>query len=314
MVEFRYSGNSRKAGVYKIINLTNNRVYIGSSKEFKERWRAHEYALRTNKHSNKFLQSDFNKCGTDVFVFEVVEIVEGPKETRLLKEEGYINQYFGSNCYNLIRKTSRTEGARIFSKHPEITRVKMSAAHKGKHLSEEHKEKIGKSNSGKIRSAETKKKISETHKQLGTTPPSPLGAVLSDEHKEKIRKGNLGKIYSEETREKCRLINLCRKHTEQTRKNMSDAHRGKRKPLSAETKKKLSETHRRLGTRPTRAYNLNPTFDNIFLLSPHGVLYTCIYSVSQFSKDNNVNRQYISEVIRGKRKSYKGWKLANPNT
>lgn len=45
---------------------------------------------------------------------------------------------------------------------------------KGKKLSEEHKRKIG-----------------ETHKQIGNKPPSPYGRKVSEETKEKIRKSNL---------------------------------------------------------------------------------------------------------------------------
>ena len=85
-MEFKYEGNSLKSGVYKITNTANGRVYYGSAKEFKRRWKGHEYSLRSGKHSNRFLLADYNKCGTDAFVFEVLEIVDGTKEERLLKE------------------------------------------------------------------------------------------------------------------------------------------------------------------------------------------------------------------------------------
>jgi len=54
----------------------------------------------------------------------------------------------------------------------------------GKHFSEEHKDKISKSNLGKKRSPETKRRISEAH----------LGKSLSQEHKNKIAIGNSGEL------------------------------------------------------------------------------------------------------------------------
>ena len=93
-MEFRYEGKSLKAGIYKITNTQNGRIYIGSAKEFKRRWKQHFKSLETNKHHNKFLQADFVKCGEQAFLFEVLEVVEGTREERLAKEEVYLKQWF----------------------------------------------------------------------------------------------------------------------------------------------------------------------------------------------------------------------------
>lgn len=105
-----YNGNSKKSGVYKIINIINNRIYIGSCKSFKQRYKEHLNSLRNNKHSNKFLQADFNKCGEDLFEFYILEVVEGLKINRLEKEQYYLNQYFdnGNMCYNLRKDAADT--------------------------------------------------------------------------------------------------------------------------------------------------------------------------------------------------------------
>lgn len=67
---------------------------------------------------------------------------------------------------------------------------------KGKHLSEEHKKRIGKTNKiaqkGKKLSEETKQKISEAKK----------GHTVSEETKRKISEANKGHTVSEETRKK----------------------------------------------------------------------------------------------------------------
>ena len=94
-MEYKYEGKSLKSGVYKLTNKNNNKVYIGSAKRFKERWNQHAASLRRNKHYNKYLQADFNKCGEEAFVFEVIEIIEGTKEDRLVVEQRYINLHYG---------------------------------------------------------------------------------------------------------------------------------------------------------------------------------------------------------------------------
>ena len=51
-MEYHYQNNLYKSGIYKITNKLNGRIYIGSSKLFKLRWKQHSKALRNNKHSN----------------------------------------------------------------------------------------------------------------------------------------------------------------------------------------------------------------------------------------------------------------------
>jgi group I intron endonuclease len=112
-MEYKYEGNSLKSGIYKITNKLNGRIYVGSAKEFKRRWSQHTSSLRNQKHSNKFLQADFNKCGEEAFVFEVIEVTEGKtKEERLFIEEGHIKQHYDSGvaCYNLCDRAISREG------------------------------------------------------------------------------------------------------------------------------------------------------------------------------------------------------------
>ena len=67
--------------VYKILNLKNNRVYIGSTVDFEIRKAEHLGQLRSNKHINRFLQSDFNIYGEENFSFSLSpwpHIIESP--------------------------------------------------------------------------------------------------------------------------------------------------------------------------------------------------------------------------------------------
>ena len=76
------------SGIYKIINTKTDKVYIGQSSAYLNRWHTHKSRLRNNKHDNPSLQEDYNTYGEEAFVFEVIE--ELPCDTSsgvLLKKE-----------------------------------------------------------------------------------------------------------------------------------------------------------------------------------------------------------------------------------
>jgi group I intron endonuclease len=111
-MKFIFFDKANFGGVYKLTNIQNGRIYIGSTSRFKDRARAHSNDLIANRHLNKFMQNDFNKCGTDAFLFEVIEVVEGNKEQRLAKEQVYIDRFYDNqkNCYNLAKEAKDTRG------------------------------------------------------------------------------------------------------------------------------------------------------------------------------------------------------------
>ena len=69
--------NFEKFGVYKITNLKNNKIYVGSTgRSFSDRFTEHKRELNNNKHKNYYLQSSYNKWGESIFKFEILEIVK----------------------------------------------------------------------------------------------------------------------------------------------------------------------------------------------------------------------------------------------
>ena len=84
--------------------------------------------------------------------------------------------------------------------------------------------------------------MSETHKRLGTKPPSWLGRKLTEEHKTNISKGNKGRVHSEETKQKIRLKALGREVSQETKDKMSKTRKGR--TVSDETRRKCSEARR----------------------------------------------------------------------
>lgn len=60
------------AGIYKITNNTNGKVYIGESENIPRRWIEHIMALTYGEHKNYKLQNDFKEYGLKAFDFDIV--------------------------------------------------------------------------------------------------------------------------------------------------------------------------------------------------------------------------------------------------
>lgn len=61
------------SGIYSIMCIENDRIYIGLSKNINHRRHEHFQQLRRGKHYNIFLQRAFNKYGEENFKFEILE-------------------------------------------------------------------------------------------------------------------------------------------------------------------------------------------------------------------------------------------------
>lgn len=121
-------------GIYKITNLKNNKVYIGSSNNLKQRLRQHRSFLKLNEHCNKHLQSSYNKYGIENFKFEILEVIEEKKLEE--REEYYINLFDCVNNkkgYNKRITCNTNRGRKV----NEIGRLNMSIGQKGKKFKKE---------------------------------------------------------------------------------------------------------------------------------------------------------------------------------
>lgn len=132
-------------GIYKIQNIVNNKVYIGSAKSILSRFSVHKRTLKNNCHFNKHLQSSYNIHGINNFVFEIIEEIDiNNKELIQEREEFYISYYksndknFGYNCRI---KCNTNLGKKLSPEH--IQKLKIS--HLGIKRTKECNEKIRKS-------------------------------------------------------------------------------------------------------------------------------------------------------------------------
>lgn len=192
------------SGVYTIKNKINNKLYVGISKNVKRRLQYHKSLLKRNKHFNLLLQNSFNKYGIDCFEFELLEECN---EIFLYSLENYwcnmLNTHNRQYGYNispthpnnkcLVSKETRNKQskARSGKSMKESTKKLISLANKGKTYgrvytkhSEKMKLKISLGNKGKIRTLEFKQKLRDIN----------TGKKMSESTKNKMSLARKGKV------------------------------------------------------------------------------------------------------------------------
>jgi group I intron endonuclease len=157
--------------IYKIINVINNKFYVGSAVNFEKRKARHLWRLRRGDHANKHLQAAWQKYGDKAFVFAIVEVV--PESADLLAAENvWLKQHVGKDyCYNLgTDATAPTRGwvqeknpmwGRKFS-HTDAAKARIGAAAKARVQSPEEKAKRQATLKGRVIPVDTRAKISAT--------------------------------------------------------------------------------------------------------------------------------------------------------
>lgn len=98
--------------VYRIININNNKVYIGSTIDSERRSLEHFSHLEKGVHINTYLQRAYNKHGKSMFVFDVIE--SDLEDSELLKrEQHYMDLFNSSNSnfgYNISPYANQPDG------------------------------------------------------------------------------------------------------------------------------------------------------------------------------------------------------------
>lgn len=176
--------------IYEIKCTKTETSYYGQSRDIKRRFDDHKYKLRHNEHYSTEMQDDFNRFGEESFEFSIIEEVD---DEMLDKRE----QYWISKT----KLTYNIESGGVKNKRlADSTKKKLSIKAKKRYKthsvyinSELAIEKRSKTNTGKKRTAEFKKRMSELASQRIGEKNSFYGKKHSDETKKKISEANKGK-------------------------------------------------------------------------------------------------------------------------
>jgi group I intron endonuclease len=177
--------------IYKIRNVVNQKFYVGSTGNTRERFRCHRNRLRKNKHRCQHLQAAWNKYGEECFIFEIIEHVDSIDKLQAA-ENVWLAEWVGKPlCYNKSRYSESPMRGIAKEEHPAY---------------------------GRVRPEEEKQAISTTLKEgyaSGEYPHPRLGKTHTEETRLKIAEARAasdknkgenhyryGKTVSEETRKK----------------------------------------------------------------------------------------------------------------
>lgn len=154
-IDYSKIQGKKVAGIYKITNLKNNKVYIGQSKHL--RHRISDYVnIHTKSNMNHPIAEAIKKDGTDNFKFEILHICENDKLSAM--EEFYIKKFKATDDkygYNQIMHTTGVKDSTRNNMRKSHTGLKESAETKRKKsniifiFSPDHKQLII-SDSGKL--------------------------------------------------------------------------------------------------------------------------------------------------------------------
>ncbi|MFA6282422.1 MAG: NUMOD3 domain-containing DNA-binding protein [Candidatus Omnitrophota bacterium] len=176
------------SGVYKIESkIKPNRIYIGSAVNIQERWRKHINYLKRNKHHSIKLQRHYNKYGKNDLVFSI--LIGCDKEDLIITEQFYIDVYLP--YFNTSLTAGNRKGVRCSEETKQKIRKKLKGHIpwiKGRYMSDDSKRKMSEAHKGKTLTEEHKKKIG----RKGELHPM-FGKHMSEESKSKMSKARMGK-------------------------------------------------------------------------------------------------------------------------
>lgn len=137
-----YSARRPQAGVYKIRNTVDGKVYVGGTVDIQRRKREHFYRLKKGINTCGRMQAAYNTYGRSAFKFEVIQTLPYGSDIHAV-EQKYIDEYRSFDPeygYNIATKADSTVGVPC---------------------SENKKALIGDANRGKKRSDDVKRRLSE---------------------------------------------------------------------------------------------------------------------------------------------------------
>ena len=171
---FPYS--KRQSGIYAIVHVASNKMYIGSSQNMAVRTRRHIRELQDRIHQNPKLQRAWNKYGEEAFEVRYLEIVEEVDQL-LIREQWYLDNLKPE--YNIAKEA--------------IAFGRGMSYGKGKKKSPTHCTNISRALLGKPKSQEHCDALSASHVVMSGKNNPMHGRHHTLEAKESNREAHLGK-------------------------------------------------------------------------------------------------------------------------
>jgi len=134
--------------IYRLINLTTGKSYVGQSVNVIKRRLQHFSNLKCGRHENDYLQKSYNKYGQSSFIFEILEEIDGLTQEEVNNREKLWIEHFNSydEGYNLTQGGDGTQGRSFSIEERKKRSIKMAGS--GNHFF------------GKKHSIETRKRLS----------------------------------------------------------------------------------------------------------------------------------------------------------
>jgi group I intron endonuclease len=136
--------------IYQILNIKNNKIYIGSTNNLNKRWNNHRSKLNNGIHENGYLQAAWIKYGQDNFQFSILEEVSD--QNRIEREIYYLNEkksYERNIGYNFDKNPTDKSGSNnpFYGKnHDDATKQRMAML--ASNRDDDLKRRMGEKNKG----------------------------------------------------------------------------------------------------------------------------------------------------------------------
>jgi group I intron endonuclease len=204
-------------GIYEISCSATGKLYIGSAKNIKERWKIHKQRLRAGDHHCGHLQNAWNKYGETAFTFSMLEMVADVKQL-VPYEQACIDELLSTG---LLFNSAHVAGSTLGVRPSAETRRKMALIHKGnkynlgRKASEETRRILSLSHMGRVGPWKGKKRSEEWKRQISEKAKA---RVFTEEHRRKIKEALAGRYTHGENHHW-----FGRKHSPETLAKMSAA-------------------------------------------------------------------------------------------
>lgn len=295
-----YKNSANKNGIYKITNIINERVYYGSTIRFKKRFASHLQALEGNRHSNTFLQNDFNKCGREAFLLEVIETVDDPSSL-LVREQHYLDQYYDNQkqCYN-IRKYACDSRAGKKQKNVSDNLNDKRCKSPTEEILKKRAERIRETKS----SVEQKEKAKQQAKNLWKDHKADITLIHMDTGEEVYIDTPL-KTFAEERGLSYKSLHLLTKgKTKSCGGWFVKGHKPVYVSQKGQVRKPLGDIHKQKIAASIKGIK----YDNVKIISPEGDVLDLPINIKSFCQDNDIHYSTFLKLIKRECKTCNGWK------